>query len=166
MEPVTTRQYGAQFRVRRQRRHSPPQGRLRWHHVAGCCGGPTMSKWQAEKGERTLERRLFCDPSSSIEYDAVTNPYCSRRSDNGVYPSAWVLAKIADLLPIVSNECPKNQTPSIAWARKLPPMLHLETRGRAMRRSAPFPRIRSRARPTGVIPRARARSQGRPASTD
>jgi signal transduction histidine kinase len=38
-------------------------------------------------------------------------------------------------------------------------MLHLETRGRAMRRSAPFPRIR---RPTGVIPRARARSQGRP----
>jgi hypothetical protein len=33
----------------------------------------------------------------------------------------------------------------------------LETRGRAMRRSAPFPRIRSRARPTGVIPRARAR---------
>ena len=59
-----------------------------------------------------------------------------------------------------------DQTPSIAWARKLPPMLHLETRGRAMRRSAPFPRIRSRARPTGVIPRARARSQGRPASTD
>src|SRR6201984_1936294 len=51
-----------------------------------------------------------------------------------------------------------DQTPSIAWARKLPPMLHLETRGRAMRRSAPFPRIRSRARPTGVIPRARARS--------
>src|ERR1700747_3193196 len=46
-----------------------------------------------------------------------------------------------------------DQTPSIAWAR--PPMLHLETRGRAMRRSAPFPRIRSRARPTGVIPRAR-----------
>src|ERR1700756_5645230 len=43
-----------------------------------------------------------------------------------------------------------DQTPSIAWARKLPPMLHLETRGRAMRRSAPFPRIRSRARPTGV----------------
>ena len=55
-----------------------------------------------------LERRLFCDPSSSIEYDAVTNPYCPRRSDNGVYPSAWVLAKITDLLPIVSNECPKN----------------------------------------------------------
>src|SRR5246127_5671643 len=51
-----------------------------------------------------------------------------------------------------------DQTPSIAWARKLPPMLHLETRGRAMRRSAPFSRIRSRARPTGVIPRARARS--------
>src|ERR1700741_706504 len=43
--------------------------------------------------------------------------------------------------------------------RKLPPMLHLETRGRAMRRSAPFPRIRSRARPTGVIPRARAKSR-------
>jgi len=52
-----------------------------------------------------------------------------------------------------------DQTPSIAWARKLPPMLHLETRGRAMRRSAPFPRIRSRARPTGVIPRARAKSR-------
>ena len=55
-----------------------------------------------------LERRLFCDPSSSIEYDAVTNPYCPRRSDNGVYPRAWILAKITDLLPIVSNECPKN----------------------------------------------------------
>jgi len=59
-------------------------------------------------GSTALERRLFCDPSSSIEYDAVTNPYCSRRSDNGIYPSAWVLAEIADLLPIVSNECPKN----------------------------------------------------------
>ena len=58
--------------------------------------------------QHPLERRLFCDPSSSIEYDAVTNPYRSRRSDNGIYPSAWVLAEIADLLPIVSNECPKN----------------------------------------------------------
>jgi hypothetical protein len=53
-------------------------------------------------------KRLFCDPSSSIEYDAVTNPYCSRRSDHGVYPSARELAEIADLLPIVANECPKN----------------------------------------------------------
>ena len=26
--------------------------RLRWHHVAGCCGGRTMSKWEAEKAER------------------------------------------------------------------------------------------------------------------
>src|ERR1700758_4661880 len=47
-----------------------------------------------------------------------------------------------------------DQTPSIAWARKLPPMLHLETRGRAMRRSAPFPGSGHEQEPTGVIPRA------------
>ena len=46
----------------------------------------------------------------SIEYDAVTNPYCSRRSDHGVHPSARELAEIADLLPYcgerVSEEHP------------------------------------------------------------
>jgi hypothetical protein len=26
--------------------------RLQWHHVAGCCWGPTMSKSEAEKAER------------------------------------------------------------------------------------------------------------------
>ena len=44
----------------------------------------------------------------SIEYDAVTNPYRSRRSDHGVHSSARELAKIGDLLPIVANECPQN----------------------------------------------------------
>ena len=45
---------------------------------------------------------------NSIEYDAVTDPYCSRRSDHGVDPSARELAEIADLRPVVANECPKN----------------------------------------------------------
>jgi hypothetical protein len=45
---------------------------------------------------------------NSIEDDAVTNPYCSRRDDHGVHPSAMELAEIADLHPIVANECPKN----------------------------------------------------------
>ncbi len=49
-----------------------------------------------------------CVPSNSIEYDAVTNPYCSRRSDHGVDPCARELAEIADLHPVVANECPKN----------------------------------------------------------
>ena len=57
---------------------------------------------------RTALKRLFCDPSNSIEYDAVTNPYCSRRSDHGVDPSARELAEIADLHPVVANKCPKN----------------------------------------------------------
>src|SRR5439155_21645229 len=52
--------------------------------------------------------RLFCDPKNSIEYDAVTNPYCSRRSDHGVHPSARELAEIAHSRSIVANECPKN----------------------------------------------------------
>src|ERR1700746_1100749 len=55
------------------------------------------------------------------------------------------------------------ETPPSHGARKLPPMLHLETRGRAMRRSAPSAKIRSWARPTGVIPRARAPGQARQA---
>src|SRR5258708_36492297 len=53
-------------------------------------------------------KKLFCDPSSSIVYDAVTNPYCSRRSDHGGDPSARELAEIADLHPVVANECPKD----------------------------------------------------------
>jgi hypothetical protein len=57
---------------------------------------------------RTALKKLFCVPSNSIEYDAVTNPYCSRRSDHGVYPCARELAEIADLHPVVANECPKN----------------------------------------------------------
>lgn len=65
------------------------------------------------------QRRVIYDRSSrclspnattgrSIEYDAVTNPYSSRRSDHGVHPSARELPKIGDLLPIVANECPQN----------------------------------------------------------
>src|SRR4030081_1156995 len=57
---------------------------------------------------RTALKRLFCDPSNSIEYDAVTDPYCSRRSDHGGAPSAGELAEIADLLPVVANESAKN----------------------------------------------------------
>ena len=57
---------------------------------------------------RTALKRLFCDPSNSIEYDAVTNPYCSHRSDHGVDPCARELAEIADLHPVVANKCPKN----------------------------------------------------------
>src|SRR5712675_1975239 len=57
---------------------------------------------------RIALKRLFCDPSNSVEYDAVTNPYCSRRSDHRVDPSARELAEIADLQPVVANECPKN----------------------------------------------------------
>jgi hypothetical protein len=56
----------------------------------------------------TLQKPDVCDPSNSIEYDAVTDPYCSRRSDHGVDPSARELAEIADLHPVVANECPKN----------------------------------------------------------
>ena len=55
---------------------------------------------------RTALKKLFCDPS--IQYDAVTNPYCSRRSDHGVDPCARELTEIADLHPVVANECPKN----------------------------------------------------------
>jgi hypothetical protein len=66
-----------------------------------------------------MRRRLLLDahrcqePSlrstnSSIEYDAVTNPYCSRRSDHGVDTCARELAEIADLHPVVANECPKD----------------------------------------------------------
>ena len=58
--------------------------------------------------KRTARKKLFCDPTNSIEYDAVTNPYCSRRSDHGVDPGARELAEIADLHPVVANECPKN----------------------------------------------------------
>ena len=58
--------------------------------------------------KRTARKRLFCDPTNSIEYDAVTNPYCSRRSDHGVDPGARELAEIADLHPVVANKCPKN----------------------------------------------------------
>ena len=43
-----------------------------------------------------------------MEYDAVTNPYCSRRGDHGVHSSARELAEIADLHSIVANERPKN----------------------------------------------------------
>jgi hypothetical protein len=57
---------------------------------------------------RTALKRLFRDPSNSIEYDAVTNSYCSRRSDHGVDPSAGELPEIADSHPVVANECPKN----------------------------------------------------------
>ena len=57
---------------------------------------------------RTALKKLLCDPTNSIEYDAVTNPYCSRRSDHGVDPSARELAEIADLHPVVANECPKD----------------------------------------------------------
>src|SRR5258706_1956223 len=53
-------------------------------------------------------------PSNSIEYDAVTDPYCSRRSDHGVDPSARELAEIADLHPVVANKCPKN---ILSWGR-------------------------------------------------
>src|SRR6266403_3104080 len=65
--------------------------------------------WQRRLLVRRIAlKRLFCDPSNSVEYDAVTNPYCSRRSDHGVDPSARELAEIADLQPVVANECPKN----------------------------------------------------------
>src|SRR5258707_358086 len=57
---------------------------------------------------RTARKKLFCDPSNSIEYDAVTNPYCSRGSDHGVDPGARELAEISDLRPVVANKCPKN----------------------------------------------------------
>ena len=57
---------------------------------------------------RTARKKLFCDPSNSIEYDAVTNPYSTRRSDHGVDPGARELAEIADLHPVVANKCPKN----------------------------------------------------------
>jgi hypothetical protein len=68
--------------------------------------------WEAE--ERCLSSLIagsncaLCGPTNSIEYDAVTNPYCSRRSDHGVDPCARELAEIADLQPVVANECPKN----------------------------------------------------------
>src|SRR5260370_15611798 len=65
--------------------------------------------WQRRLLVRRIAlKRLFCDPSNSVEYDAGTNPYCSRRSDHGVDPSARELAEIADLQPVVANECPKN----------------------------------------------------------
>src|SRR5258708_12432394 len=57
---------------------------------------------------RTALKKLLCDPTNSIEYDAVTNPYCSSRSDHGVDPCARELAEIANLLPVVANECPKD----------------------------------------------------------
>jgi len=55
-----------------------------------------------------LQRTAPLRPLSSIEYDAVTNPNCSRRSDHGVHSCARELAEIANLHPIVANECPKN----------------------------------------------------------
>ena len=57
---------------------------------------------------RTALKKLATPQTQSIEYDAVTNPYCSRRSDHGVDPCARELAEIADLHPVVANECPKD----------------------------------------------------------
>jgi hypothetical protein len=53
-------------------------------------------------------KKLLCGPTNLIDEDAVTNPDCSRRSDHGVDPCAWELAEIADLHPVVANECPKD----------------------------------------------------------
>src|SRR2546430_3750028 len=77
--------------------------------ISEVCRGSRSQQWQRRLLVRRIAlKRLFCDPSNSVEYDAVTNPYCSRRSDHGVDPSARELAEIADLQPVVANECPKN----------------------------------------------------------
>jgi hypothetical protein len=45
---------------------------------------------------------------SSIDYDPITDPHCSWRSNHGVHPSAREVTEITDLQPIIANDCPKN----------------------------------------------------------
>jgi hypothetical protein len=62
----------------------------------------------ASPAVRRTALKISLRPTNSIQYDAVTNTYCSRRSDHGVDPCARELAEIADLHPVVANECPKD----------------------------------------------------------